>query len=157
MYSVISYDFVCPFLLTFPRIIRFMKNDIIIPEVTDVLVAAVPRKDDHEQELWDIFIVNLREAPMNNVLVTSQGHGEIAGQDKTTTVLRHFHQRIEANDHLKVEPIQRALFGIRNEYWVSFNHQDVMLDKRFVFNPNQISVESLENVPLLNRMGVILR
>lgn len=134
-----------------------MKNDIINPEVTDVIVAAVPRKNGHEEELWDIYIVNMRSAPMENVLITSQGYGEIEGQDKTTTVLRHFHQRIDADDHLKVEPIQRELFGIQNEYWISFNHQDLMLDKRFIFTPNKISVEALENVPVLNRPGVILR
>jgi len=134
-----------------------MKNDIIIPEMTDVLVAAVPRKDGQAEELWDIYIVNLRKGPMESVLITSQGYGEIEGRDKTTTVLRHFHQRIDADDHLKVEPIQPELFGIKNEYWVSFNHKDVMLDKRFVFSPNQINAESLENVPVLNRPGVILR
>ena len=134
-----------------------MKNDIIIHEVTDVLVAAVPRKNDHAEELWDIYIVNMRTAPMENVLITSQGYGEIEGKDKTTTVLRHFHQRIDAQDHLKVEPIQSELFGIKNEYWISFNHQDRMLDKRFVFKPNTISAEGLENVPILNRPGVILR
>ncbi|MFT4685257.1 MAG: hypothetical protein ACJATN_001694 [Neolewinella sp.] len=134
-----------------------MKNDITTPEVKDVLVAAVPRKNGHEEELWDIYIVNLLSEPMENVLITSQGYGEIEGKDKTTTVLRHFHQRIGANDHLKVEPIQRELFRLKNEYWISFNHQDVMLDKRFIFTPDQISVERLENVPVLNRPGVFLR
>ncbi len=134
-----------------------MKNDIIVPEVTDVLVAAVPRENGHEEELWDIYIINQRNAPMENVLITSQGYGEIEGRDKTTTVLRHFHQRISADDHLKVEPIQRELFSIKNEYWISFNHKDAMLDKRFVFIPNQINADSLENVPVLNRPGIVLR
>ena len=134
-----------------------MKNDIIVPEVTDVLVAAVPRENGHQEELWDIYIVNLRDQPIQNVLITSQGYGAIEGKDKTTTVLRHFHQRIGSHDHLKVEPIQRELFGIKNEYWISFNHDDVMLDKRFVFEPNQISPERLENVPVLDRPGVVIR
>ncbi|TXF87574.1 hypothetical protein FUA23_18490 [Neolewinella aurantiaca] len=134
-----------------------MKNDIIVPEVKDVLVAAVPRKDGHNEELWDIFIINLREAPMENVLITSQGYGEIEGKDKTTTVLRHFHQSIGSQDLLKVEPIQRELFGLKNEYWISFNHEDKMLDKRFVFTPNQIDAARLEDVPVLNRPGVVLR
>lgn len=134
-----------------------MKNDIIIPEVTDVIVAAVPRENGHEEELWDIYIVNLRSEPMENVLITSQGYGEIKGKDKTTTVLRHFHQRIGANSHLKVEPIQRELFGLKNEYWISFNDQDIMLDKRFTFIPNQINANRLENVPVLDRPGILLR
>jgi hypothetical protein len=134
-----------------------MKNDIITPEVKDVIVAAVPRENGHEEELWDVYIVNLRSEPMKNVLITSQGYGEIEGRDKTTTVLRHFHQQIGANDHLKIEPIQRELFSLKNEYWISFNDQDMMLDKRFTFTPNQIDADRLENVPVLDRPGIFVR
>lgn len=134
-----------------------MKQDIITPEVEDVIVAVVPRPDGTEEELWDTYIVNLRPEPMESVLITSQGYGEINGSDKTTTILRHFHQTIAPNSFLKVEPIQQELFSLKNEYWISFNDGDVMLDKRFVFKAGQISVEALETVPVLDRPGVMLR
>lgn len=134
-----------------------MKQDIITLEVKDVIVAVVPRKDGLEEELWDTYIVNLRSEPMENVLITSQGYGEINGSDKTTTVLRHFHQSIGPKAFLKVEPIQRELFDLQNEYWISFNDGNDMLDKRFIFKAGQISAEALENVPVLDRMGVLVR
>jgi len=94
---------------------------------------------------------------MENVLITSQGYGEIDGADKTTTVLRHFHQRIMPGGHHKVEPIQRELFDLKNEYWISFNDADLMLDKRFIFTSGQITSENLETVPGLNKPGIFVR
>lgn len=131
-----------------------MKQDIQLPEVKDVIVAAVPREGNFNEELWDIYIVNLREETMDNVLITSQGYGTINGRDKTTTVLRHFHQQLAPQSYIKIEPIQRELFGIRNEYWVSFNEDDKMLDKRYVFAAGDISADSMAIVPVLNKVGV---
>lgn len=132
-----------------------MKQDIVVPPVKDVLVAVVPRNNDTTAELWDVYVINTGERPMENVLITSQGYGSIDGRDKTTTVLRHFHQRLDARSYVRVEPIQRALFGLRNEYWISFNAgDDGMLDKRFVFTPGQINAEALETVPVLDKAGV---
>ena len=134
-----------------------MKQDIVTPPVTDVLVAVVPRNGDAAAELWDVYLVNLRADAMENVLITSQGYGAIAGVDKSTTVLRHFHQHVAANSYQKIEPIQTELFGIQNEYWISFNDPAGMLDKRFVFQPGTISADALETVPVLDRPGVFLR
>jgi hypothetical protein len=134
-----------------------MKEDIITPEVSDVIVAVAPRQGGAAEDLWDIYVINLREDPMENVLITSQGYGELNGKDKTTTVLRHFHQSIAPGAYLKVEPIQRVLFDIQNEYWISFNDQGEMLDKRFIFKAGQISEAAFETVPVLGRPGVMVR
>ncbi|MEO0733311.1 MAG: hypothetical protein AAFZ52_10790 [Bacteroidota bacterium] len=134
-----------------------MKEDIITPEVTDVVVAVIPREGDGSGDIWDIFVVNLRDDPMDNVLITSQGYGELEGRDKTTTVLRHFHQQVAPHAAVKVEPIQAELFGIQNEYWISFNDGPDMLDKRFVFKAGTISTGALETVPVLDKPGVMIR
>ena len=78
------------------------------------------------------------------------------GRDKTTTVLRHFHQLIPAKGSLKIEPIQPELFGIQNEYWVSFNAKGSMLDKKFIFPAGSINEEQLQTVPVLNQPGVVV-
>ena len=138
-----------------------MKQDILVPEVQDVIVAVVPRPVEAtgagEADLWDIYVINQREDSMDNVLITSQGYGSIDGRDKTTTVLRHFHQTVGAGEAVKVEPIEAELFGLKNEYWISFNSGNQMLDKKFVFKPGTISSESLETVPVLERPGVMIR
>lgn len=135
-----------------------MKKDILVPEVTDVAVAVVPRQPlNGKEELWDIYLINTGDAPLENVLVTSQGYGSIDGEDKSTTVLRHFHQRLNAKDALKVEPIQPSLFSLNNEYWISFNRGEHMLDKRYRFPAGTISREQLTELPVLDRPGVIMQ
>lgn len=131
-----------------------MKQDILVPTVTDVLVAAVPRDGQFDEEIWDIYIINQRDAPMDNVLITSQGYGSVGGRDKTTTVLRHFHQQLGAQSFIKIEPIQNTLFGIQNEYWISFNDGEQMLDKRFVFSAGEINEGAMITVPVLNKAGI---
>ena len=133
-----------------------MKKDISPPAVTGVAVAVVPREDAAE-ELWDIYLINLRDTPLENVLITSQGYGSIDGVDKTTTVLRHFHQTLPAQKAIKIEPIQPTLFGISNEYWVSFNDGEHMLDRRYVFAPGTIDPQALTELPVLHRPGVIMQ
>ena len=131
-----------------------MKQDILVPQVKNVLVAAVPRSGNFSEEMWDIYVVNTGDEPMQNILITSHGYGRLNGRDKTTTVLRHFHQQLGPNSFIKVEPIQRELFGIQNEYWISFNAQEGMLDKRFVFEAGDIAETALVTVPVLNKTGV---
>lgn len=133
-----------------------MKKDIITPEVNDVAIAVVPRQNGQE-DLWDIYLINQQEEPMENILITSQGYGSIDGVDKTTTVLRHFHQTLPAGEALVIEPIQPSLFGITNEYWVSFNSNGHMLDKRYTFKPGTIGEETLVELPVIDRPGVSLQ
>lgn len=134
-----------------------MKQDILTPEVKDVIVAVVPRNGNLSAELWDTYLINVRNEAMENVLITSQGYGEIEARNKTTTVLRHFHQKVAPGAWVKVEPIQTELFGIQNEYWVSFNDGPQMLDKRFIFKAGQIGPDALEMVPVLDQLGVMLK
>lgn len=133
-----------------------MKQDIKVPEVEDVIVAAVPRNGAFDEELWDIYVINLRADAMDSVLITSQGYGIIDGRDKTTTILRHFHQSLGAQSFIKVEPIQRVLFGLRNEYWVSFNDGSQMLDKRYIFAAGAITSEAMTVIPVLDKPGVMV-
>ena len=133
------------------------EQDILTPEVKDVIVAVVPRNGDASAEIWDAYVVNVREEPMENVLITSQGYGELDGRNKTTTVLRHFHQQIAPRAWVKVEPIQTELFGIQNEYWVSFNDGPQMLEKSFIFKAGYIRPEALELVPALGQLGVMIK
>lgn len=133
-----------------------MKEDIAVPQVTHVMVAVVPRPNGTKDDLWDIYVINEMDEPMENVLITSQGYGILNGRDKTTTVLRHFHQLIPSKEFLKIEPIAPELFGIQNEYWVSFNAKGGMLDKKFIFPAGSINEAELQTVPVLNQPGVIV-
>jgi len=136
-----------------------MRKDIPIQKVEDLAIAIVPREDPvpDEEELWDCYLINLRDEPIQNVLVSSRGYGEINGESRQTTLLRHFFEEIGALQMVQIEPIQVKLFQITNEYWVSFSYQDYMYDKKYVFVKGSIHEDHFTRIPFLDRKGVMIR
>jgi hypothetical protein len=132
-----------------------MKKDIPVQKVEDLAVAVVPRQE--EDELWDVFILNMRTAPIQNVLVNSRGYGELNGESMKTTVLRHFFEEIKAESTVLLEPIQVKLFELTNEYWVSFTYDEYMFDKKYVFVKGSIRQDNFTLIPYLNKKGVMIR
>lgn len=134
-----------------------MKKDIPIHKVEDVALAIVPRNGNLEEELWDTFIVNLRDQPLKSVLISSKGYGGDQGESLKTTTLRHFFEEIEANSAVKVEPIQSKLFHLTHEYWISFVQEDYMYDKKFIFVKGSIDEAHFTQIPLVNTRGVMIK
>lgn len=130
-----------------------------IPElvVEDIAVAIVKEKDEHDEEVWNVYFLNLKNAPVEGVLVTSNGYGEIAGEKRKTSTLRHFLDKVEARSFSKIEPIMEYVFGLSNEYWVSFFYNGHMYDKKYVFLPESIREENYTTIPLLNKKGVLIK
>lgn len=137
-----------------------MKKDIPIQRVKDIAVAIVPRDEPlvlSEEDLWDVFIINLKKDPIKNVFVSSRGYGQgEEGKIKTTT-LRHFFVEIAPKSAAAIESIQIKLFQLTNEYWVSFVHEDYMYDKRYTFVVDSITPLNFTNIPLLDCKGVMIK
>ncbi|MFN7119635.1 MAG: hypothetical protein ACK4TA_22755, partial [Saprospiraceae bacterium] len=136
-----------------------MKKDIPFHKVEDLAVAIVPREDalliEEEEDLWDVYLLNLRDDSINSVLINSRGYGDINGEKRLTTVLRHFFDEIGPLACVQIEPIQTQLFKITNEYWISFVHEGYMYDKKYIFVPESISEMNFTTIPFLNRKGVM--
>jgi hypothetical protein len=60
------------------------------------------------------------------------------------------------NEAAKIEPIMPDVFGLSNEYWVSFWVNDVMYDKRFVFPAESISDKNMILIKPLGLKGVLI-
>jgi hypothetical protein len=136
-----------------------MKKDITILKVEDMAVAMVPRlphEEDHE-EFWDCYLLNLKEEPIHSVLVNSCGYGEVDGEQRRTTTLRYFWEKIEPKMAVKVEPVQTAILSLANEYWISFSYNDYLYDKKYVFVTGSLESMHFTDIPLLNRRGVMIR
>jgi hypothetical protein len=132
-----------------------MKSDIPDLKVEDVAVAIVPRPDD--EELWDSYLINLKEEHLENVLVNSRGYGEFKGDKVKTTILRHFFEQIRPQTIIKIEPIQVKLFGLTNEYWVSFSYNGHLYDKKYVFVRGSIDAANFTSIPYTKWKGVMIR
>lgn len=133
-----------------------MKEDIDFPKVKDIVLAVVKEADGLE-EAWNVYLVNLKKELIHNVLVTSKGYGLKNGEHVKTSTLRHHFDELKPHDFLKIEPIQKELFGLSNEYWVSFYIDRTIYDKKYVFLAESIKEEHFINIPVINKKGVMLK
>ena len=133
-----------------------MLKDIPHLKVEQLALAIVPRPDETE-ELWDAFIINLKNDPIKSVFVNSRGYGNINGEKMRTTTLRHFFEELGPQQVAQIEPIQTRLFDIANEYWVSFMYQGHMYDKKYVFVKGSIDEMNFTTIPLLDCKGVMIK
>lgn len=136
-----------------------MKKDIPILKVEDLAVAVVPRmahEEDHE-DFWDTYLINLKAEPIHAVLVNSTGYGVLDGEQRRTTTLRYFWDKIEPKSAVKIEPVQKSVLRLANEYWISFSFHDYLYDKKYVFVPGSLEETNFTEIPLLARKGVMIR
>jgi hypothetical protein len=135
-----------------------MLKDIHRPEVENIALAVVPENDvDTGEKNWNVYLINLYDEDISGVLVSSKGYGELNGDEVKTSVLRHLFDRIGALDYVKVEPILPELFGLNNEYWVSFYIGSTIYDKKYVFLPESIREDHFMLIPFIGKPGVMLR
>ena len=113
--------------------------------------------DPSGEDLWNVYILNLKEVPIDNVIVSSKGYGSYKGESVKTSVLRQFLGTMQPKSFLPVEAIQEKVFGLNNEYWVSFYINKEIFDKKYVFLPETIKKDFFTMVPILNRKGVMIR
>jgi hypothetical protein len=133
-----------------------MLKDIPQLQVENVIVAVV-REMEEGENVWNVYIINLYPDEITGVLVSSAGYGQFEGRDVKTSVLRHMIGNIGSHDYGKIEPIMENLFGLTNEFWVSFFLNKHMYDKKYIFLPESIKEENFTMVPVLGKMGVMIR
>jgi len=133
-----------------------MKKDLPENRVEDIGIAVVLEGETPEVRTWNVYLINRKEEPINNVLVSSKGYDFSDGKDIQTTLLRHFIGDVEGNSFAKIEPIDEALFGLTNEYWLSYYIDGTIYDKKFIFLPESIVDSNFVKVPILNKPGVLI-
>lgn len=133
-----------------------MKKDIQIPEVKNVHVAAV-RDRDNNQDVWNVFIINDQNQMIEGVMVTSKGYlSQENGEEIKTSVMRHMVGNVPAKTAAKIELINDEVFHLNNEYWVTFFEGNTLLEKKYIFGSHVIDEALFEDVPVLNKKGVIV-
>ncbi|MBR9920862.1 MAG: hypothetical protein GYB31_08480 [Bacteroidetes bacterium] len=132
-----------------------MKKDIPQPKVEELAIAIAPREG--EPGIWDSYVINMKENPIQNVLVNSKGYGKLDGVEKETTVLRHFFEEIGPEKSVLIEPMHESILDLTNEFWISFTYDGHMYDKKYVFVKGSIDVEYFTPLPFLETKGVMIR
>ena len=133
-----------------------MKKDLPVNIVEDISIAVVLENATPDSKSWTVYLVNEKNTPLSNVLVSSKGYGEKDGKEVKTTTLRHFLGDVNATSSVQIEVIDAEVFGLTNEYWLSYYIDNTIYDKKYIFLPESIVDENLSKVPLVNKPGVII-
>jgi len=135
-----------------------MREELLGPKVEGVAVAIVKEIGEDNQPIYNSYLLNLRDDIMEGVIITTCGYGEniTTGEKIKTSTLRHCLEILLPEEAAKIEPIMEEVFGLNNEFWVSFWVNDVMYDKKFVFLPESIQEKNMKLIPKLGQKGVMI-
>jgi hypothetical protein len=135
-----------------------MREELKGPKVEDIAFAVVQEESEEHGKMHYVYLLNLGAEIMEGIIVTSTGYGEnvSTGERIKTSTLRHSLEVLLPNEAAKIEPIMEDLFGLANEYWLSFWINDVLYDKKFVFLPETITEQNLRLIPVLGKNGVMI-
>ena len=135
-----------------------MREELLGPKVEKVGVAIIEQQDGEGNTMYYAYLLNLRDDIMEGIIITSTGYGENVntGEKIRTSTLRHSLEVLLPQEAAKIEPIMEDVFGLSNEYWVSFWVDDVMYDKKFIFLPETVTKDKMKPIPLLGEKGILI-
>ncbi len=136
-----------------------MREELLGPKVEGVAFAVIQQLNEINEKVYNVYLLNLREDIMEGIIVTSQGYGKnvTTGETIRTSKLRHSLEVLLPQEAAKIEPIMEEVFGLANEYWISFWVDGTLYDKKFVFLAESISEENMKMIPLLGEVGVMIK
>lgn len=133
-----------------------MKKDLPANVVENVSIAVVMESASPESKNWNVYLINLKDEAIETVLVSSKGYGEKNGRAVKTSILRHSIGNVAPHDYAMIEMIDEQVFGLTNEYWLSYYINGQIYDKKFIFVPESIVESNLIRIPILNKPGVMI-
>ena len=133
-----------------------MKKDIHVPKVEDIAVAIVEEESEEDKE-WVVYLLNMKNCSIHDTLVSSKGYGEINKKKKKTTFFSHYLETLESQSFKKVEMINESVFGLTNEFFLTYYINGVIHDKKYIFLPETIIKENKTRIPLLNKKGIMIK
>ncbi len=133
-----------------------MKADLPQNHVEDISIAVVLESDSPEGGDWQVYLINEKDVPLQNVMISSKGYGTKDGMEVKTSMLRHFIGDLDRMDYARIEAIDPQVFGLTNEYWLSFYIDGTIYDKKYIFLPDSIVDEHMIRVPVLDKPGILI-
>ncbi len=137
-------------------IFAHMRKDIHHPKVEDVAMAVVREKDEDGEDAWYVYLINQTDHALTNVLISSRGYGEIEGESRRTSELRHHLEELGPKSWARIERIMEDVFALSNQYWLSFYVDRELHDKRYIFLAGSIDEANFTAIPLMDARGVLI-
>ncbi len=133
-----------------------MKKDIMPPKVEGVSMAVVRETDEDGELAWYVYLINAKDVPLTNVLICSTGYGEIDGEQRASSEMRHYLESLGAKSWARIERIMEDVFALSNQFWLSFYIDEHIHDKKYIFVAGSIHDEHFTVIPLMNVRGVLI-
>ena len=133
-----------------------MKRDIEHPKVEGVAMAVVRETDEDGAPAWYVYLINRKDVAITNVLVSSQGYGEVGQEQVKTSELRHYLEKLEPQSFARIERIMEDVFALSNQYWLSFYVDRTLFDKKYLFLPESINEDNFTELPVMRKRGVMI-
>jgi len=135
-----------------------MREELKGPKVEKIAIAVVQELNELNEKIYNVYLLNLSDKIIEGVMISSKGYGQNieTGEKVRTAMLRHSIEVLLPNEAAKIEPIIEEVFGINNEYWVSFWNDSVMYDKKYIFVAGSIAEENMKEIPILGARGVMI-
>ncbi|MFB6307224.1 MAG: hypothetical protein ABEH43_09605, partial [Flavobacteriales bacterium] len=136
---------------------KSMKKDIQIPKVEDVGIGVILEADPETgEDIWNAYLLNFKDKMIQTVLISTKGYGLKDKEEVETSTLRHYIDKVEKKSYAKIEQIKENLFGLTNEFMLTFYIGRTIYDKKFVFVPETIKENNMIEVPLIEKKGVLI-
>jgi hypothetical protein len=133
-----------------------LKKDLEIPKVTDIGIAIVKSNEYGDDEYY-AHIINFKSIPITNILINTRGYGMIDNHQKKTSSFTHFIEELPAKSSKVIEPISPEVFGINNEFFVTFYIAKTIYDKKYIFLAESIQSANFIKISILEQEGVLIK
>ncbi|WP_299249188.1 hypothetical protein [uncultured Lacinutrix sp.] len=131
-----------------------MKKDIDIPKVEGVYIAIVNEYNDiYKTQDWNAYIINDKDVDLEMVLIVTSGYSE----KKMTSIFRKKVDLLPKKSYAKIELMQEDLFALNNQFKVTFFQDNKMFDKTYTFRKNTVNLQALQELPLMEARGVLVK
>lgn len=134
-----------------------MKKDIDLPKVEGVSMAVVRELDEEGADAWYVYLINAKDVALENVLISSTGYGEIDGEQRATSEMRHYLESLAPRSWARIERIVEDVFALSNQYWLSFYIGGHIHDKKYIFVAGSIHEDHFTKLPLMDVKGVLIQ
>jgi len=135
-----------------------MKKDIIIPKVENVYVAALQEwNDDFMEKTWYAYLINDSADKLEAAIVISSAAGEINGEERKTSSLRHMFAEVLPNSATKIEMIENNVLVLNNAFMVTFFIGNTLYDKNYVFKAGTIDADNIAELPVIFKDGILVK
>lgn len=135
-----------------------MRKDINIPEVENVFMAAIQEwNDDFLDNVWNVYLINDSDHDLHDIMVVSKAFGTLNGEMRKTSLLRHALVEMPAVSAVKIEMIENSVLALNNEFMLTYFIGNTLYDRKYTFKAGTLGRQTLEEVPILFKEGVIVR